>query len=268
MAYTKTTWVNDESPDIDADNLNKMEQGIYDAQYPSGGTTGQYLKKGSSGPEWSDVDALPSGGTTGQVLKKTADGAEWADETGTVESVNNIEPDGNKNVQTQVTLTQAQYDALVQAGTVDPNVMYLITDGTVDYPTASTMAYDNSVSGLSATNVQDAIDEVNAKIASTKYEVTVNSSYTSNVFTNQVFKLGKMVIFNVGFVASSAISNGESILTVPFTASERADISVTDIKGDGITDGYLPANSSTVLANGSQIPAGNVKLFGFYTTNE
>lgn len=32
MAYTKTTWVNDQAPDIDADNLNKMEQGIYDAQ--------------------------------------------------------------------------------------------------------------------------------------------------------------------------------------------------------------------------------------------
>ena len=32
MAYTKTIWVNDNEPDIDADNLNKMEQGIYDGQ--------------------------------------------------------------------------------------------------------------------------------------------------------------------------------------------------------------------------------------------
>ena len=32
MAYTKTTWVNDTSPAINATNLNKIEQGIYDAQ--------------------------------------------------------------------------------------------------------------------------------------------------------------------------------------------------------------------------------------------
>ena len=31
MAYTKTVWVNDSEPDIDAENLNKIEQGIYDA---------------------------------------------------------------------------------------------------------------------------------------------------------------------------------------------------------------------------------------------
>lgn len=32
MAYTKTVWVNDEKPAINADNLNKIEQGIEDAQ--------------------------------------------------------------------------------------------------------------------------------------------------------------------------------------------------------------------------------------------
>jgi hypothetical protein len=31
MAYTKTTWVNDTTPAINATNLNKIEQGIYDA---------------------------------------------------------------------------------------------------------------------------------------------------------------------------------------------------------------------------------------------
>lgn len=31
MAYTKTQWVNNQAPAIDADNLNKIEQGIYDA---------------------------------------------------------------------------------------------------------------------------------------------------------------------------------------------------------------------------------------------
>ena len=31
MAYTKTTWVNDSKPAINAANLNKIEQGIADA---------------------------------------------------------------------------------------------------------------------------------------------------------------------------------------------------------------------------------------------
>ncbi len=31
MAYVKTIWVDDTAPDIDAENLNKMEQGIFDA---------------------------------------------------------------------------------------------------------------------------------------------------------------------------------------------------------------------------------------------
>lgn len=30
MAYTKTTWVNNSAPAISADNLNKIENGIYD----------------------------------------------------------------------------------------------------------------------------------------------------------------------------------------------------------------------------------------------
>ena len=103
MAYTKTTWVNDEPPDIDADNLNKMEQGIYDAQFPDGGTEGQLLARTATGRGWvdppnsavwggitgdigdqTDLQALlstkmttPSGGTTGQVLTKTASGYDW-----------------------------------------------------------------------------------------------------------------------------------------------------------------------------------------------
>ena len=60
-----------------------------------------------------------------------------------------------------VQLTQAQYDALVNAGTVDANTTYFITDAnntTASY--AAGVTYDNTSSGLSATNVQDAIDEV------------------------------------------------------------------------------------------------------------
>ena len=57
MAYTKTTWVNDSKPAINAANLNKIEQGIADAHAivaepgPKGdkGDTGAKGAKGDKG---------------------------------------------------------------------------------------------------------------------------------------------------------------------------------------------------------------------------
>jgi hypothetical protein len=45
MAYTKTNWVNDSVPAINASNLNKIEQGIYDNAFESGSNAnGNYIK--------------------------------------------------------------------------------------------------------------------------------------------------------------------------------------------------------------------------------
>jgi len=45
MAYTKTNWVNDSIPAINASNLNKIEQGIYDNAFESGSNSnGDYIK--------------------------------------------------------------------------------------------------------------------------------------------------------------------------------------------------------------------------------
>ena len=47
---------------------------------PDGGAPGQVLTQGESGPEWTDApDPLPTGGETGQVLTKTASGTAWGD---------------------------------------------------------------------------------------------------------------------------------------------------------------------------------------------
>lgn len=51
-----------------------------EALFPSGGTSGQFLKKTASATQWADIDALPTGGTSGQVLTKQSatDGdADW-----------------------------------------------------------------------------------------------------------------------------------------------------------------------------------------------
>ncbi len=111
-----------------------------------------------------------SSGTTGQVLTKTASGADWQDATGggTVDSVNGVAPDGNKNVQIDVELTQAQYNALPASKNSD-NINYYITDGIASESSinlrADAIIFDNSLTGLSD-NVQDAIDELNTSLIS------------------------------------------------------------------------------------------------------
>lgn len=62
-----------------------------------------------------------------------------------------------------VELTQAEYDALPTTEKMNGSI-YFISDGEASYPSASTMRYDNTTSGLAATSVQDAVDEVNDKV--------------------------------------------------------------------------------------------------------
>ena len=84
-------------------------------------------------------------------------------------------PDGNeydiKDLKARgVELTQVEYDALEQAGEVLSDVDYHITDGNnPNVATASQVMYDNSDSGISATNVQTAINSVRKTVLQQDY---------------------------------------------------------------------------------------------------
>ena len=238
MTYVKTHWINNEEPSIDADNLNHMEQGIEDAQYPDGGNAGQLLAKTTNGTEWVDAPnsavwgliqgqlneqedlyaeleskiVAPAGGTTGQYLRKTAGGTEWAD-AGSIDTVNNISPDANKNVQTVVELTQAQYNALANP---DPNVTYLITDG-INNPANNTInsrgvSYDNTDSGLTATTVQGAIDEnataIESLINGLMYESTTTTDDYGTVYKCKKYNNGDIEISDVVDIVFHGSSEG------------------------------------------------------------
>ena len=58
MAYTKTTWVNDSKPAINAANLNKIEQGIADAHavVAEPGPKGDKGDKGDTGAKGAKGD--------------------------------------------------------------------------------------------------------------------------------------------------------------------------------------------------------------------
>ena len=84
MAYTKTTWVNDSKPAINAANLNKIEQGIADAhaivaepgpQGPAGpkGDTGEPGPAGAKGDK-GETGAKGDPGEKGETGAKGAKG--------------------------------------------------------------------------------------------------------------------------------------------------------------------------------------------------
>ena len=57
MAYTKTTWVNDSEPAINAANLNKIEQGIADAH----AVVAEPGPQGPAGPKGDAGEPGPAG---------------------------------------------------------------------------------------------------------------------------------------------------------------------------------------------------------------
>ena len=63
MAYTKTTWVNDSKPAINAANLNKIEQGIADAHaiVAEPGPQGPAGPEGPVGPKGDTGEPGPAG---------------------------------------------------------------------------------------------------------------------------------------------------------------------------------------------------------------
>ena len=63
MAYTKTEWVNDSKPAINAANLNKIEQGIADAHaiVAEPGPQGPAGPEGPAGPKGDTGEPGPAG---------------------------------------------------------------------------------------------------------------------------------------------------------------------------------------------------------------
>ena len=63
MAYTKTEWVNDSKPAINAANLNKIEQGIADAHaiVTEPGPQGPAGPEGPAGPKGDAGEPGPAG---------------------------------------------------------------------------------------------------------------------------------------------------------------------------------------------------------------
>ncbi len=161
---------------------------------PTGGTAGQVLTKTADGSAWENAPSgLPDGGAEGQMLYKAADGAEWSDKP--VMYVNITESGGTYSADKKLSEIKDAYQKgfFIIANT--PNGIipmtdiyennanfiefdmrhkrtneYLVEEDNVIFQmtamlnSASRVSYDNNTSGLIATNVQDAIDEVQENV--------------------------------------------------------------------------------------------------------
>lgn len=160
---------------------------------PDGGTAGQVLTKTANGSAWENAPSgLPDGGTEGQMLYKSADGGEWGDKP--VMYVNITESGGTYSADKTLSEIKDAYQKGFSVIANTPNGIipmtsirnyatfiefdvvhkrtneYLVGEDRVIYQMtamsnfASDVSYDRYASGLRATNVQDAIDEVQENV--------------------------------------------------------------------------------------------------------
>ena len=128
-------------------------------------------------------------------------------------------------------VTSAQFTALATDGSTEG--AYNITDENGIPVDASMIGYDNTQSGLSANNPQDAIDEVNAKITKEYTEImskTATGTYTADITGKTEFIYGRknpagtLNNYHYAHISMFGLSNGLEIAT---TGSIVADLTVS-----------------------------------------
>lgn len=169
---------------------------------PDGGTAGQVLTKTADGSAWENAPSgLPDGGTEGQMLYKAADGAAWGDKPMMYVTVTQSSDGSGHKADKDAGEIKAAYEAgssvflvwdrndlgkddwqVIPLSNMDIsangnhyarflNLNYsavVDVDGDVDITevvfTSSEITYNNSNSGLTSTNAQDAINEVQENV--------------------------------------------------------------------------------------------------------
>ena len=163
---------------------------------------------------------------------------------------------GNSSTDVEIitNVTSAQFTALATDGSTEG--AYNITDENVIPVDASMIGYDNTQSGLSANNPQDAIDELSADITTvTSANITSGNASVSSL--SKAFKKSGVVTFGGYFQTTATIPQNTKILTMPAsyrpseavvvmaisTGGKSASITVKtngdiDVSSDNMTSGY------------------------------
>lgn len=169
-----------------------------------------------------------------------------------------------------VELTQAQYDDLSQAEKLN-GTTYYITDGQ-NITTASAVTYDNTNSGMTAADVQDAIDELvnlnvfySAATASANPVTCANSTYTECVHLT----LDKGIYLFIGSLSFSPNATGVRGVNIS-TVSGDSGVAATRLMTNACQSGQtriqtvyvteVSSNSTTFYLNAYQTSGDNLNV--------
>lgn len=136
-------------------------------------------------------------------------------------------------------VTQAEYDALVQAGTLVHNALYVITDAPNLNETAEDISYDGST-----TTVKDKIQAIETVAGGT---LSIPTGVTATLNRGWAKKQGKIVVITASLAFSGSVSSGTAIITLPDGFSANGFVDVTGHDGNSnvvrlyISSGYVYA---------------------------
>jgi hypothetical protein len=154
--------------------------------------------------EYADSTYANKSSIPAAVTESTVSGWGFTKNTGTVTSVQangtNFNPDATGKVDLgnigggsgplqfadTVVMTEAEFSEAYLAGTLQDDKLYLIEGetGTVNFvSTADHIVYNSANSGLTATNVQGAVDEINSKLFSGSYNDLTDKLTHTDILT-------------------------------------------------------------------------------------
>ena len=146
--------------------------------------------------------------------------------SGTTDAATNINYDNSKgaikagNVQGAIdeimettsqsrTLTQAEYDALPDTKYTD-GIEYFITDA--EPLDASTIAYDNTTSKMTATNVQAGIDELNSNLTQFQSQIVPTASIEIGATASKAYNVGDFLVKDgILYKVTNAIAKDDAL---------------------------------------------------------
>lgn len=162
--------------------------------------------------------------------------------------------------------TQAQYDAIENK---DPNITYYITDGAVEPIPATNVEYDNSLSGLSATQVQSAIDEVDDNIdnATTKTSSTIGAGTGCVVRLASLVKINGVVFGSFAINMTTPISSRTTIGSIPVGFRPYTNVSYIAPSSSAVNY-YQDRITNVIITTGGEIIAGDMVVPAGQTVKE
>lgn len=165
------------------------------------------------------IVSIAKTGTSGLVDTYTIT---FQDETTTTFEVTN----GRGISSIEKTATQGLVDTYTITYNDNTTSTFTVTNG--EGSTASTLPYNNATSGLNATNVQDAIDEVDGNVDTlqdTKANQTVIATRQTNLVAVKKYEIGEQFIYNNTLYKADAVINQNGTITIGGNASLADDIS-------------------------------------------